>query len=166
MSWQPLLSSVISLLSPWSKCPQFCQVLCTTTRHNTPLYTHETKAESSRKTKDRSNKRKSQQATKSHVLPGMPIFRLAIQCCTGKKKPNGNCRMCVDFTDLNKACPKDDYPLPKIDRLVDSTTGHVFLVVWTLKAVIIKPLWQSKINLTQHSSPMMESTATELCLLG
>ncbi|XP_056698534.1 uncharacterized protein [Spinacia oleracea] len=32
--------------------------------------------------------------------------------------------MCVDFTDLNKACPKDDYPLPKIDRLVDSTAGH------------------------------------------
>lgn len=40
------------------------------------------------------------------------------------KKPNGTWRMCVDFTDLNKACPKDDYPLPKIDRLVDSTAGH------------------------------------------
>ncbi|XP_057528333.1 uncharacterized protein LOC130807126 [Amaranthus tricolor] len=34
---------------------------------------------------------------------------------------------CVDFTDLNKACPKDDYPLPKIDHLVDSTTGHGLL---------------------------------------
>ena len=31
------------------------------------------------------------------------------------KKSNGKWRMCVDFTDLNKACPKDDYPLPKID---------------------------------------------------
>jgi reverse transcriptase-like protein len=35
--------------------------------------------------------------------------------------------MCVDFTDLNKACPKDDYPLPKIDRLVDSTAKHALL---------------------------------------
>jgi reverse transcriptase-like protein len=35
--------------------------------------------------------------------------------------------MCVDFTDLNKACPKDDYPLPKIDRLVDSIAGHALL---------------------------------------
>lgn len=40
------------------------------------------------------------------------------------KKPNGTWRMCVDFTDLNKACPNDDYPLPKIDSLVDSTAGH------------------------------------------
>ena len=32
--------------------------------------------------------------------------------------------MCVDFTDLNKACPKDSYPLPRIDQPVDSTTGH------------------------------------------
>ena len=31
--------------------------------------------------------------------------------------------MCVDFTDLNKACPKDDFPLPRIDQLVDATSG-------------------------------------------
>ena len=35
--------------------------------------------------------------------------------------------MCVDFTDLNKACPKDSFPLPRIDELVDSTTGHKLL---------------------------------------
>ena len=40
------------------------------------------------------------------------------------KKANGKWRMCVDFTDQNKACPKDSYPLPRIDQLVDSTTGH------------------------------------------
>ena len=33
-------------------------------------------------------------------------------------------RVCVDFTDLNKACPKDSFPLPKIDLLVDSKAGH------------------------------------------
>jgi hypothetical protein len=35
------------------------------------------------------------------------------------KKENGKWRMRVDFTDLNKVCPKDPYPLPNIDRLID-----------------------------------------------
>ena len=43
------------------------------------------------------------------------------------KKANGKWRMCVDFTDLNKACPKDSYPLPHIDQLVDSIAGHQLL---------------------------------------
>jgi hypothetical protein len=43
------------------------------------------------------------------------------------KKANGKWRMCVDFTDLNKACPKDCYPLPRIDQLVDDTAGHALL---------------------------------------
>ena len=43
------------------------------------------------------------------------------------KKANGKLRMCVDFTDLNKACPKDSFPLPRIDQLVDFTTGHKLL---------------------------------------
>ena len=32
--------------------------------------------------------------------------------------------MCVDFTDLNKVCPKDPFPIPKIDQLVDATVSH------------------------------------------
>ncbi|GAA0139568.1 hypothetical protein LIER_01086 [Lithospermum erythrorhizon] len=36
-------------------------------------------------------------------------------------KPNGTWRMYTDFTSINKACPKDCYPLPNIDRLVDSS---------------------------------------------
>ena len=43
------------------------------------------------------------------------------------KKASGIWRMCVDFTDLNKACPKDSYPLPQVDVLVDSTTQHQLL---------------------------------------
>ena len=35
--------------------------------------------------------------------------------------------MCVDFTDLNKACLKDSFPLPMIDQLMDSTAGHKLL---------------------------------------
>ena len=40
------------------------------------------------------------------------------------KKANGKWRMCVDFTDLNKACPKDSYPLPRVNVLVDSTAQY------------------------------------------
>jgi hypothetical protein len=40
------------------------------------------------------------------------------------KKSNGKWRVCVDFTDLNKACPKDCFPLPRMDQLVDSVAGH------------------------------------------
>ena len=40
------------------------------------------------------------------------------------RKKNGKWRVCVDFTDLNRACPKDPFPMPKIDQLVDATYGH------------------------------------------
>ena len=40
------------------------------------------------------------------------------------KKVNEKWKMCIDFTDLNSACLKDSYPLPRIDQLVDSTVGH------------------------------------------
>ena len=43
------------------------------------------------------------------------------------KKANRKWRMCMDFTDLNKACPKDSFPLPRIDQLVDFTAGHKLL---------------------------------------
>ena len=40
------------------------------------------------------------------------------------KKKNGKWRVCVDFIDLNKACPKDPFPMPRIDQLVDAILGH------------------------------------------
>ncbi|GAA0153646.1 hypothetical protein LIER_37711 [Lithospermum erythrorhizon] len=39
-------------------------------------------------------------------------------------KLNGRWRMCTDFTNINKACPKDRYPIPNIDRLVNSSAGY------------------------------------------
>ena len=40
------------------------------------------------------------------------------------KKKTGKWHVCVDFTDLNKACPKDPFPMPRIDQLVDTTVSH------------------------------------------
>ena len=42
-------------------------------------------------------------------------------------KKNNKVKVCVDFIDLNKASPKDDFPLPHIDVLVDNTVGHSML---------------------------------------
>ncbi|KAI5349842.1 hypothetical protein L3X38_002733 [Prunus dulcis] len=43
------------------------------------------------------------------------------------RKSTGGWRMCQDYTDLNKACPKDSFPLPRINQLVDATAGHELL---------------------------------------
>jgi hypothetical protein len=39
------------------------------------------------------------------------------------KKKNGKWQMCIDFTDINKCYPKDDFPLARIDQIVDSAAG-------------------------------------------
>jgi hypothetical protein len=40
------------------------------------------------------------------------------------RKKNGKWWMCIDFTDLNKYCPKDDFPLVRFDKIIDSATGY------------------------------------------
>ena len=42
-------------------------------------------------------------------------------------KKGGKWRVCIDYTNLNEACPKYSFPLPRIDQIVDSTTGHMIL---------------------------------------
>ena len=42
----------------------------------------------------------------------------------GVKKKNGTWRVCVNFTDPNRVCLKDQFPILKIDHLVDATVGH------------------------------------------
>ena len=43
------------------------------------------------------------------------------------KKANGKLRLCIDFTDVNRACPKDSFPLPRIDLIVDAKAGQELL---------------------------------------
>ena len=43
------------------------------------------------------------------------------------EKANGKWRLCIDFTDINRACPKDSFPLTRIDLIVDATAGHELL---------------------------------------
>ena len=57
--------------------------------------------------------------------------------------------MCVDFTDLNRACPKDSFTMPRIDQLVDATVGHPrmsFLMPSKDIKDIIRYLWQQMIR--------------------
>ena len=42
-------------------------------------------------------------------------------------KKGGKWRVCVDYTDLNEACPEDSFPLPQIDQIVDTSAGHGML---------------------------------------
>ena len=42
-------------------------------------------------------------------------------------KKGNKCRVCVDYTDLNDACPKDSFPLPLIDQIVDALAGQGML---------------------------------------
>jgi hypothetical protein len=42
-------------------------------------------------------------------------------------KKTGGLSMCIDYTDLNKHCPKDPFPLPRINQVVDSTAGSILL---------------------------------------
>ena len=43
------------------------------------------------------------------------------------KKANGKWQLCINFTDINRTCPKDSFPLPQIDLIVDTTVSHELL---------------------------------------
>lgn len=69
------------------------------------------------------------------------------------RKPSGEWRMCVDFTNLNLACPKDRHPLPSIDSLVDRSSGNKILSFMdvhstTIKSKCIKKMKKKKAFIT------------------
>uniref|UniRef100_A0A2N9FK63 Reverse transcriptase n=1 Tax=Fagus sylvatica TaxID=28930 RepID=A0A2N9FK63_FAGSY len=60
-----------------------------------------------------------------NVEPGTrPVHPRWLSNIVPVKKKNGQIRCCVDFRNLNKACPKDEFPLPNMDLLIDSAAGH------------------------------------------
>ena len=81
------------------------------------------------------------------------------------KKANGKWRMCVNFTDLNQACPKDSFPLPKIDQLVDYTVGHKLLTFMDTFLGITRYKWPRKIKKKLLSSLAKDSIVIGLCPL-
>lgn len=56
------------------------------------------------------------------------------------RKSNSKWRMCINFTNLNKACLKNYFLLPHIDQLIDATFGHT-LVLWMPTPAIIRLKW-------------------------
>ena len=76
------------------------------------------------------------------------------------KKVNGKWRMCVDFTNLNKACPKDSFPLLIIDQLVDSMVGHKLLTFMDAFSGYNQARWQKKTRRRLPSSQAKGSTIT------
>uniref|UniRef100_A0A2N9GSP5 Uncharacterized protein n=1 Tax=Fagus sylvatica TaxID=28930 RepID=A0A2N9GSP5_FAGSY len=60
-----------------------------------------------------------------NVEPGTkPVHPLWLSNIVPVKKKNGQIRCCVNFRNLNKSCPKDEFPLPNVDLLIDSAAGH------------------------------------------
>ena len=57
------------------------------------------------------------------------------------KKENGKWRLCIDFTDINRACPKYRFPLPRIDLIVDATTVMNSSASWTPSLATIRSVW-------------------------
>ncbi|KAI5428173.1 hypothetical protein KIW84_033254 [Lathyrus oleraceus] len=72
--------------------------------------------------------------------------------------------MCVDYRDLNKASPKDDFPLPHIDTLVDNTAKFAVFSFLNGFSFIIKLRWLQKTWKRLYSSPFGEYFATRKLL--
>jgi hypothetical protein len=81
------------------------------------------------------------------------------------KKSNGKWRMCVNFTDLNKACPKDSFPLHTSMHWFTLTLCTSCSVSWMHFLDTTKSSYTHKIERRPHSSSIEAFTAIRLCLL-
>jgi hypothetical protein len=60
------------------------------------------------------------------------------------KNKNGKWRMCKDFTDLNKAAPNDNYPLPRMDQVIDSAASTAIMSLLDCSPVTINAGWRKR----------------------
>ena len=67
-------------------------------------------------------------------------------------KKQGTIRICIDYRDINRACPKDNYPMPYIDQIIDDCATVKFSPLWMAFPVIIKLTFYLQINQKRHSS--------------
>ena len=81
-------------------------------------------------------------------------------------KKNGTWRMCVDYIDLNKACPADPFALPRIDQIIDATAGCACLSFLDAYSGYHQIKMAVKDQEKQLLSPHLELSAMCLCLLG
>lgn len=72
------------------------------------------------------------------------------------KKPNEKWWMCIDYTDLNRACPKDAYPLSNIYHLVDGAAGHKLLsfldAYFSYNQIMMDPMDENKMTFITKSA--------------
>ncbi|XP_058106899.1 uncharacterized protein LOC131250633 [Magnolia sinica] len=81
-------------------------------------------------------------------------------------KKDEKVRMCIDFRDHNKASPKDDFPLPHIDTLIDNTADTRSFPSWTASQAITRSRWPLKIERRLLSSLHEKLSAIGLCPSG
>jgi hypothetical protein len=74
--------------------------------------------------------------------------------------------MCVDYTDLNKHCPKDPFGLPRIDQVIDSTAVTTFSASSTATPGTTRSQSRKKTVRRPRSSPRLARTATRPCPSG
>ena len=80
------------------------------------------------------------------------------------RKTNGKWRLCIDYTNINKAYPKDPFPLPHIDQIVDSTAGCDLLSFLVAYSATTRSSRQERTKRKQHSSPHVAHTVSYGCL--
>ena len=81
------------------------------------------------------------------------------------EKKNRTIQCCVDYKDLNKAYPKDEFPLLNIDTLIDTTIGHEMFLLWMVLAGITKHAWLQKMWRKLLLEYYLETFIMWLCLL-
>jgi hypothetical protein len=79
------------------------------------------------------------------------------------KKNKVDWRMCVDYTDLNKHCPKDPFRLPRIDQVVDSTVGCSMLSFLDCYSGYHQISLAKEDEEKQHSLPRLELSTIPPC---